>query len=160
MKLLFWTIAILFLLLSCQQASNTEIVEGDLYFKAIDFRMYSLPGSILSKIENQAKTADIDTLCEQEKKFHKHISFLVEKGLFRKPYIRIKNSEGAMMMVFLDPSDFKEVEKYELPSLRERNKKVRIKVKATQLDFFDFTAYNSTELISVEEMDGVTESEK
>ena len=160
MKLPFWKIAVLFLILSCQQGSNTEIVEGDLYFKAIDFRMYSLPDSILSKIEIQAKTADIDTLNEQEKKFHKHISLLIEKGLLRKPYIRIKNSDGAIMMVFLDPSDFKEVEKYELASLRERNKKVRIKAKATGLDLFDFAAYNSTELISVEVINGVTESEK
>ncbi|HEY4799455.1 MAG TPA: hypothetical protein VII99_10305 [Bacteroidia bacterium] len=141
---------------SCRTANN-QTIEGDLYFKLIDLQgMYDAPDSVLTKMETYVKTVNTDTLSTQDKKIFWLLKFMVDNNLLRKPFIRLRQDNGEIKMLFLDTSDYKQFSHYKHGDLARDNKKIRVKAQVTEIHYDSLTAYNSTKLISVDRVDGQT----
>jgi membrane-anchored protein YejM (alkaline phosphatase superfamily) len=122
--IIFFTII---LLTSCQSIEKSDIitVEGDLYFKLIDFpQLFDAPDATLTKIEESIKNGYKDTLTEQDRQFLQMLEYMVDNDLLRKPFIRIKSDEGEILMLFLDPNDYVIFKNYKWSDLREENIKM------------------------------------
>ena len=67
----FLAIMSILLTISSCQTNNIKTIEGDLYFKLIDFqRFFDAPDSTLTKIEKSFRTVNKDTLNAQDKKVY------------------------------------------------------------------------------------------
>ena len=139
------------------ETDNKNIVEGDLYFKLIDFtRFFDGTDSTLTKIETSVRTMNKDTLSEQDKIFYDVVQFMIDKKLFRKPYIRLRQNNGKIIMVFLDAADFEKMRDYNQDDLIRDNKKIRIKAEVSELRYDSVIVYETLKLISVDKIDGKT----
>jgi hypothetical protein len=156
MRYRLYILTVLVLLVSCK-TDNTRTVEGDLYFKLIDFeRFFDAPDSVLTKIESSVRTVNKDTLKGQDKKIYDLLQYMIDNNLLRKPFIRLRFDNSDIKIVFLDSSNFVKFKKYNWSDLSRENKKVRVKVSVTELKFDTLTAYNSIKLLSVDKIDGKT----
>lgn len=153
----FLAIMTILLTISSCQRNNIKTVEGDLYFKLIEFqRFFDAPDSVLTKIETSLKTVDKDTLTEQDKKNYNLLLFMADKQLLRKPFVRLRLDNGEIVMVFLNSNDYEKIKDYNYSDLVRDNKKIRIKADVSELKYDSFTAYESTKLISIDRIDGKT----
>lgn len=153
----FLAIMTILLTISSCQTNKIKTVEGDLYFKLIDFqRFFDAPDSVLTKIETSLKTVDMDTLTEQDKKNYNLLGFMADKQLLRNPFVRLRLDNGEIVMVFLNKNDYEKIKDYNYSDLVRDNKKIRIKADVSELKYDSFTAYESTKLISIDRIDGKT----
>lgn len=153
----FLAIMTILLTISSCQTNNIKPIEGDLYFKLIDFqRFFDAPDSVLTKIETSLKTVDMDTLTEQDKNNYNLFGFMADKQLLRKPFVRLRLDNGEIVMVFLNSNDYEKIKDYNYSDLVRDNKKIRIKADVSELKYDSFTAYESTKLISIDRIDGKT----
>ena len=156
MKKLFQIITIIIFFNSCQ-SDKTKIIEGDLYFKLIDYNMfYNLPDSVLTKIESKIASIGIDTLKEQDKISYNLINYMVNNNLLRKPFIRLRQDNGEKIMVFIDTTNYKKLSIYNHDKLISENKKIRIKAEVSELKIDSVTAYNTLKLLTIKKIDGKT----
>lgn len=156
MRHLFSILTILALCCSCR-SDDTKTVEGDLYFKRIDFqRFFDAPDSILTKIETSVRTVKKDTLTKKDKKIYDLLQFMMDRRLLRKPFIRLRQDDGKISMVFLDSSDYRQFKEYKWSDLSKENKKIRVKVKVTELKYDSLTAFNTIKILSVDKISGKT----
>lgn len=155
MKNFLSLLMLLILFISCV-TDNKKTVEGDLYFKLIDLRFFDAPDSILTKIESGVKLTKLDTLIEQDKKIYKLLQFMVDNELLRKPFIRLRQDDGKIIMVLLDTLDYTKIKDYNHLDLVRDNKRIRIKMEVSELKFDSLTAYESLRLISIDKIDGKT----
>ncbi|MFM2226343.1 MAG: hypothetical protein RJA07_2545 [Bacteroidota bacterium] len=156
MKNILTILAILALMSGCQ-TDNKKIVEGDLYFKLIDFQgFFDAPDSTLTKIETSINTVNKDTLTERDKKIYALLQFMSDKELLRKPFIRLRQDDGEIIMVFLDTSDYNKIKDYNHNDLIRDNKKIRIKAEVSELKYESLAAYKTLKLISIDKIDGKT----
>lgn len=154
---IFLAIMTILLTISSCQTNKIKTVEGDLYFKLIDFqRFFDAPDSVLTKIETSLKTVDKDTLTDQDKKNYNLFGFMADKQLLRKPFVRLRLDNGEIVMVFLNNNDYEKMRDYNHSDLVRDNKKIRIKANVSELKYDSFTAYESTKLISIDRIDGKT----
>lgn len=155
MRNIFAILTILLTICSCQ-TNNKKIVEGDLYFKLIDFRFFDSPDSVLTKIKTSVKTVNKDTLTEQDLNLFYLLEFMTDKQLLRKPYVRIRLDDGEIIMVFVDLNDYEKLKDYNYNDLVRENKKIRIKAEVFKLKYDSLTAYETSKLISIDRIDGKT----
>jgi len=151
----FAILTILLTICSCQ-TNNNKIVEGDLYFKLIDFRFFDSPDSVLTKIETSVKTLNKDTLPEQDIKIYYLLEFMTDKQLLRKPFVRLRLNDGEIIMVFFDINDYEKLKDYNYSDLVRDNKKIRIKAEVFELKYDSLTVYETSKLISFDRIDGKT----
>ena len=153
----FLTILIVSVSIIGCQTNSKETVEGDLYFKLIDFqRFFDAPDSILTKIETGIKTVNRDTLSEQDIKIYDLLQFVSDNNLLRKPFIRLRQDNGNIIMVFLDTSDYNKVKDYTHNDLVRDNKKIRIKAEVSELKYDSLTAFETIKRISIDKIEGKT----
>mgnify|MGYP001209464667 CR=1 FL=1 len=144
-------------LISGCQTDNKKTVEGDLYFKLIDFqRFYDAPDSVLTKIETSVKNVNKDTLTEQDKKIYDLLEFMTDKQLLRKPFVRLRQDDGKIVMLFLDKMDYEKIKYYNHNDLVRDNKRIRINAEVSELKYDSLTAYENIKIISVDKIDGKT----
>jgi hypothetical protein len=154
---IFVTILMTLVLISGCQTDKKKTLEGDLYFKLIDFqRFYDAPDSILTKIETSEKNVNKDTLTEQDKKIYALLEFLTDKQLLRKPFVRLRQDDGKIVMLFLDKMDYEKIKDYNHNDLVRDNKRIRINAEVSELKYDSFTAYENIKIISVDKIDGKT----
>jgi len=153
----FFTILTILVLCTACQSDNKKIIEGDLYFKLIDFqRFYDGPDSILVKIETSVRNVSKDTLTEQDKKIYDLLKFMVDKRLLRKPFIRLRQDDGTIEMVFIDSTDYKQIKEYNHNDLVSEDKKIRVRAEVIEIKYDSLTAYKTIKLISIDKIDGKT----
>ncbi|HSH66595.1 MAG TPA: hypothetical protein VLB84_12585, partial [Bacteroidia bacterium] len=122
MRHLFSILTILIVFCSCR-SNSAKTVEGDLYFKLIDFqRFFDAPDSILTKIETSVRTVKKDTLNKKDKKIYDLLKYMMDNELLRKAFIRLRQDDGKISMVFLDSSDYDQFKKYKWSDLSRENK--------------------------------------
>ena len=156
MRIFFVTLTILLTICSCQ-TNNRKTVEGDLYFKLIDFQsFFDAPDSIFTKIETSIKTVSKDTLTEQDRKIYDLLQFMSDNELLRKPFIRLRQDDGEIVMVFLDTTDYNKIKDYNHNDLVRDNKKIRIRAEVSELKYDSLIAYKTSKLISIDRIDGKT----
>ena len=83
-----------------------------------------------------------------------------EKKLLRKPFLRLKQDNGEIAMVFLDSIDYIKFKDYNHNDLVRDNKRIRVKVKVNESKYNSLTAYEIVKFISVDKLDGKTYWEK
>jgi hypothetical protein len=161
MRYLLTIIVFLTLLIAC--ASNKySVVEGDLYFKLIDFyKIYDAPDSIISKIEREYPLipVNLDTVKENDRKFYEIVKYGIKNKLLRTPYIWIETNKGNKVMLFMDKEIFRQFERLKCFDLREQKKKVHILVKVQDISFKYLNAYKVNELVKAETVNGETKCE-
>ena len=151
------TILTLLVLISGCLTDNKKTLEGDLYFKLIDFqRFYDAPDSFLTKIETSVKNVNKDTLTEQDKKIYDLLGFMIDKNLLRKPFIRLRQDDGKIVMLFLDIKDYEKIKDYNHNDLVRDNKRIRVLAEVSELKYDSLTAYENIKIISADKIDGKT----
>ena len=156
MKTVLTILTILLLISSCK-TDTQKTVEGDLYFKLIDFqRFFDAPDSTLTKIETSIKTVNKDTLNAQDKKIYDLLQFMSDKKLLRKPFLRLRQDNGEISLVFIDSIEYTKFKDYNHNDLVRDNKRVRVKIEVKELKYDSLTAYETVKLISVDKLDGKT----
>lgn len=149
-------LTILALITGCR-TGNKMTVEGDLYFKLVDFpTFFDAPDSVLTKFETSIKTVNKDTLTEQDKKIYNLLQFMSDKELLRKPFIRLRQDNGEIIMLFLNAIDYGKIKDYNYNDLVQDNKKIRIKAEVSELKYDSLTVYETLKLISIDKIDGKT----
>lgn len=148
--------AILILSLSCS-SNNGNTIEGDLYFKLIDLTsFYGASDSELSKIETWIKTVNKDSISDSEKKYYEFLKFMSDQQLLRKPLIRLRQDNGEIIMLFLEPEDYGKIKNYNYSDLVRDNQKIRIKAEVIELKHDSMRVYKILKLISADKIDGKT----
>jgi len=143
-------------IVSCKTQDN-KTIEGDLYFKLIDFqRFFDAPDSVLTKIETSVRNVNKDTLTEQDKKIYELMKYMLDEQLFRKPFIRLRQDDGKVIMLFLDSTDYNKIKDYSHNDLVRENKRIRIKAEVSELKYDTLRAFETINFISAEKMDGKT----
>lgn len=154
---IFLTILTILVLISGCHTDNKKIVEGDLYFKLIEFqKFFNAPDSTLTKIETSLRTVNKDSLAEQDKKIYDLLQFMSDNKLLRKPFIKLRQDDGKIFMVFLDADDYKKIKDYNHNDLIRDNKKIRLKAEVSELKYDSLIAYEALKLISIDKIDGKT----
>lgn len=137
--------------------TSKKIIEGDLYFKLIDFPQFSeVPDSIAKKFKEQLKTMNRDSLSRNERWLSDMVECISEKDLLQKPFIQLKQDNGQILMLFLSGSDYKGIKDYNHHDLLVERKKVRIQVEVEEINCDTSSVYNVLKLLSAEKMDGQT----
>lgn len=139
------------------QANDTRTVEGDLYFVAVDFfRYFDASDSVLTKLEDSIKSVNKDTLDEHEKQMFELFGFMSEKRLLREPFIRLRQDDGKIALLFLNQPDYEKVKDKNRQDLVRQNKRIRIRAEVSEIKYDSLTVYEAIKLISVEELEGKT----
>jgi hypothetical protein len=143
------------------KADSKKTIEGDLYFKLIDFVGFAdAPDSALVQLEARIKTENKDSLTEEDKKLYDLLQLMQGKELLRKPFIRLRQNDGKIIMVFLDTADYNKIKAYKYTDLVRDNEKVSIKAEVAEIKSGAFAAYEALKPISIENMAGKTYWEK
>lgn len=157
MKIFISILISIFLLTSCKSESN-KMIEGDLYFKLINFpTLFGAQDSLISKFVKDLKTVNKDTLNEQDKELWDLFQFMYDQKLMLKPYVNLKQGNGEIVMIYLDSTDFIKLKNYNHHDLISENKKIRIKAKVSPIKYKSWLAYENLDLISIDKIDGKTE---
>lgn len=157
MKIVLYILISTSLLLSCTTEKHV-LIEGDLYFKIINYpTFYGAPDSLIFKFVRELETVNKYSLKEQDKEQWNLLKFMYEKKLMEKPYINLKQDNGEIAMLYLDSIDFDKLKNYNHHDLLRENKKIRIITKALPVKYESWNAYENLNIISIKKIDGETE---
>lgn len=147
---------LLFFIISCN--IKNEIIEGDLFFKLVDFgSFYGRNDTDIKMIEKQLDSIRWSKIAsEQDLDFIKSIDILKKNDLLKSPWINIKVSD-AVIKIYLNETDYKKLKNYNYINLIERHKKIKLKL---DLELKDKDIYFCHKILSIEEVDGKTEFKK
>lgn len=136
-----------------------EKVSGTLYFKMIEFvNIYGFDAPremIFNKFVSEVKAKKKPTAAEKE--FIAQVDYVKKAGLEKTPYIKLKNAEGKVLLIFMDESDYKQFSGYNLKGLQSEKKKVEVSLSVTELKPL---IYKCNKVISVEKINGETPWDK
>ncbi len=143
-------IIIILTFFSCNK--NTEIVEGELFFKLVN----PMPYKGLS--EEKKKEIEKYLLTESKNQDEVYIFYktLKENNILGNPSLDLKTKLG-VKKVFLNQISYEKIKKYSLDKLREENKKIIINLNLKKINSH---IYYSDEIISLKEIEGETEFQK
>jgi len=135
-------ISILFvLLIRCSNSRTT--IEGRYYQQKIEFyATYDLGDSLLIELENMAQIEINDTLSEKDKEFMRMIKHAVEYNLLRRPFIRLKATDGTKLMLYMGLEEFNYFKDCKLSEIRKGEKVIIIKAKVKDISFEDTKIYD------------------
>ena len=144
------------IVISC--SSGTETINGDLYFKRIDFvNYYDANDSEKENIKNLIKSIrQNNSKTIEEEKLIKHFDILESLNLLESPYIRIK-TDKEVKLVFMNKENFEKVKDFKLQNLLENNKKVNLKLEVERKDSGVFLC---KKIVEIQEISGKTLWEK
>lgn len=149
-------IVLLLIVFSCSKKS--EVLEGDLSFKLIEF--VSFYGKKDFDIKNFEK--QIDSLrfskntSKQDLEFIEAIDKLKKNNLLQSPWFYLKTKDS-IIKIFLSENDYDKIKKFSKDDLIKANKKVKLKL---DLELKDKEIYVCNKIISLEVVEGKTEVRK
>jgi len=142
----------IFTVLSCK--TKTEIIEGDLYFKLIDFG--SFYGADKKQIEEFEKIIDSLRLTKltskNDQRFIEYYDNLKKYKLINYPCIKIK-SDTIIRQIYLAESEYEKVKDYKWSDLRTKKKRVNLRIEVQK---FDEKIFFSDKIIDFKEIEGET----
>jgi hypothetical protein len=149
-------LVLLLFVIACNK--KDEVVEGDLFFKLVDF------GSFYGRNDISIKSFEkkIDSIrwskiaSEQDLKIIKFITKLKKNNLLKSPWINLKTKD-TVIKIYLTEAEYNRLKKYNFRDLTERNRKVKLKL---DLALKDTEIYFCNKILSIEEVDGKTEFNK
>ncbi len=152
MKKIVLIFIIVFSIISCNQ--KTEIIEGDLYFKLIDFG--SFYGGEKDRIVKFEKAIDSlrheKMISEDELKIIEFYDKLKKHKLIYLPCIKIK-TDTIIRQIYLTEPEYEKVKDYKWSDLRTRKKKVKLTIEIQELEK---NIFFSDIIIEYKELDGQT----
>ncbi|MNK00582.1 hypothetical protein D3C87_183680 [compost metagenome] len=148
-----------FIVIICFSSCKTDKIklEGDLYFKLIDLpQFFAAPDSILAKIESGINPFNNRTVAMQKRKDNELLQFMVKRKLLRKAFIRLRQDNGEVKLVFLNPADYENIRYYNQDELLNDGKKIRLSLEVAELRSDSMHAYEVLRLISIKKVEGIT----
>ncbi len=97
-------IAASFVFISCNK--KRETIEGDLYFKFIDFAVFKAPDCAVVNFEKEIWKVDTGRLNNQDKRYYILMQHMSRQKLLCKPFIRVRRDNGEIVMLFLSKSEY------------------------------------------------------
>jgi hypothetical protein len=156
MKKVYTAVAMVLAMYGCQ-TNQTTIIEGDLYFKLVDLpSLYEVSDSIATKLETSIRTVKKDSLRTLDRNVYNQLQFLDDNQLLRKPFIRLRQNDGTILLVFVEPSDYEKLRKYHHEDLVRTHKKVSIRAAVETFKSNTLSVYKTSQPITVQETDGIT----
>jgi len=155
-KAIFFVLMIILASGSFQQ-QKVITIEGDLYFKLIDFRFFEGPDSFLDQFEDEISSVSLDTLLGEEKKLYQLLKFMGKENLLRKPFFLLRLDNKEIARVFLDSMEYRQIKGFNHMDLSNKNRRVRIKAMVSKIENSDsLMFYQTIKLLSVKEIRGKT----
>lgn len=152
--LLLFSLLILF---SFKQKEET--VSGTLYFKMIEFvNIYGLDAPremIFNKFVSEMKAKKKPSAAEKE--FIAQVDYVKQAGLEKTPYIKLENTEGKVLLIFMEEADYKQFSGYNLKELQAEKKKVEVSLTVTKLKSL---IYKCNKVIAADKVNGETPWDK
>jgi len=152
MKNITLTLIIGLLILSCSK--NEKEINGDLYFKLIDIgSFYGADDETIEKFEKSfdsirwSKIAGKDDL-----EIIRVFDILKANDLLKSPWINLK-TDSDIKKIYLSELEYEKLKKFDRNKLITDNKKVELKIKATELDS---GIYYSDKISDIKIVDGKT----
>ena len=158
MRNLFYLVVISSVLLSCVTSNGknkSQVIKGDLYYSWIKItNFYNQPDSIYEKVVAN-KDSFVTNLKKNDELLYNRFKVIDENKLYFTPYIYLKsgNSKSIYKTVFMDSSMYVAFTKFNYKDLIKNKEKVKIKLKAIQLDSTNFKA---EEIIEIKVVSGQT----
>ena len=153
----------LLLVASCQvqpknniaQASASQEIEGELYFKFISMGIFhDFPDSSISKLESMIDSLSREkNLSEQDQKLIQTINILKDNKLIRKPYFQLKIDSTRFLTVYVSEEEYEKVKQFDRQELINENKKVDISLKGR---IIEEGIVDCSEILSTKKVDGKT----
>lgn len=154
-KLLFLTLLTLLTLSS--NINKPKVIEGNLYFQAMDFfRFFDLPDSEISALELRIQNIDFDTLSNSEKKDFDIWFYAIENNLLRTPYIRLRDNKGKPIMLYMNQSEYNLFEQLKCNELRRDSIQIHVTAEVENISFRKIKAYKLIGSLKTTEIHGIT----
>jgi hypothetical protein len=137
---------------------KNEVVEGDLFFKLIDFGSFYAGNDVSIKVfEKKMDSIRWSKIAsEQDLKIIKFIDKLKKNNLLKSPWINLKTKDS-VIKIYFNKTEYNKLKKYNFGDLTKRNRKVKLKL---DLELKDTEIYFCNKILSIEEVDGKTEFKK
>ncbi len=136
-----------------------ETISGMLYFKMIEFvNTYGLNNeqqNLYNKMVADIRLKKNPTKDEQA--LISQVDAIKQAGLEKSPYMKVKTADGKVLLVFLTEDEYKSFSGYKLKDLQDENKKVMVKLNATEVKP---SIYKSKKVLEVQKIDGLTPWDK
>jgi len=146
------------LLTSCSESE--VLIEGDLYFKLIDFgNFYEVDEEKINEFKLKLDSLRLDDDPSHQKMNSEFIGYydkLDKYGLSRSPYIFVKN-DTIVRRVFLSEEAYNPLKEHSRKALLKKGKKVRLTIRAEELEK---GLYYSDKIDEIDVLDGKTEWKK
>ena len=152
MKNITLTLLIGLLILSCSKKEKE--LEGDLYFKLVDFgSFYEADDKTIEKFE---KTFDSirrsKIVSKDELELVRVYDILKANDLIKSPWINLK-TESEIKRIYLSESEYEKLKQFDRNKLISDNKKVELKIKVIELDS---GIYHADKISDLKIVDGKT----
>ena len=146
------TLLIGLLILSCSKKEKE--LEGDLYFKLVDFgSFYEADDKTIEKFE---KTFDSirrsKIVSKDELELVRVYDILKANDLIKSPWINLK-TESEIKRIYLSESEYEKLKQFDRNKLISDNKKVELKIKVIELDS---GIYHADKISDLKIVDGKT----
>jgi len=152
MKKVIQILLISFVLTSC--SNDVKVVEGDLYFKLVDFgSFYSADKETINYFKKSADSIRSEKFpTKYDVEFLTFYDTLKKNDLLLSPWINLK-TESDIIKIYMNEKDYKVLEKFERNKLVKENKKVRLII---QVKVLDSGIYYSKKISDIKIIDGQT----
>jgi len=138
---------------------NTQIIEGDLFFKLINAgSFYGASGESIKAFEHSLDSLNkLKDAPSHLRDTYDYFRLLKENDLIYRPYFQIKTKDKKIASVYVDKDEYKKISKYTKQELRVQNKKLVIKLRGSILQY---GIIRCDKIISITEKQGITEWQK
>ena len=117
---------------SCQESKN--VVEADLTFKSISFMSaYGASDKEYSNLLMEMDSVLNTNIKNETYKLYQYLESLKNKNLLRNPYIFLKIKEDSVVTVYLSEKEYQKVKTFKHTDLFKQNKKVKVKIKLSEV---------------------------
>ncbi len=143
------------IVISCQD--TIEKGKGELCFKLINFMSTDgFPEEQALLIEKSLDSLKKTNTVSSDKLMI-YFSKLSENKLLRLPNIKVKFGDSDIKTIFLDLKQFEKIKKYSLTYLNKNHKKLELELEFKKLET---DIYFSDKILTLKEVEGVTQSSK
>ena len=168
MKHLFFTLLVL-VIFSCKEINKNNLIQGDIYIKLIDAHsiIYGMPDEKIQKFKERIDNPNQSEYTESEQKLIRYYKILIEHDLFNKPHFKLKLSNGKIVNVYTNKTEYSKLSKY-LNKLDRDKEKITMKFEGSKKSegiydpdgIFNQAIYHAKRIIFVEKTDGITDWKK
>lgn len=148
---------ILLIVLSCNDYNKTEIIEGEIFIKLIDFgSLYGASDDFKSKIKENINNPPKEDISQNDKSFSDFFKLLANHKLIDKPYFKMKLKNGLIVNIYTTENEYHKL----LPKLKDLNRDkevIKIKIEAEKKEE---SIYFTDNIILIDKVKGITSWKK